>query len=195
MDTLPRLLSSRVKAEVFRLLFGLTAHELHVRELERRSGLSVSTVRQELQRLLGLGLLEVRKDGNRTYYRANIRHPLYLDIRGMVLKTSGLVEVLRECLTDADVRIAFVFGSLAGNVEQAESDVDLMVIGEVGLREVAARLSEAASQLRREINPYTMTPNEFVERRDCQDHFVSSVLKSPRLLVMGDEHDLESMGQ
>jgi DNA-binding transcriptional ArsR family regulator len=195
MSTLAKLLSSRVKAEVFRLLFGLTAHELHVRELERRSGLSVSTVRQELQRLLGLGLLEVRKDGNRTYYRANIRHPLYVDIRSMVLKTSGLVEVLRECLADMDIQIAFIFGSLADNVEQAESDVDLMIIGEVGLREVASRLPVAASHLHREINPYIMTPSEFVERRSSQEHFVSSVLKSPRLLVYGDEHDLDSMGQ
>ncbi len=194
MNTLTKLLSSRVKAEVFRLLFGLTAIELHVRELERRSGLSVSTVRQELQRLLGLGLVEVRKDGNRTYYRANVKHPLYTDIRGMVLKTSGLVEVLRECLTDADIQVAFVFGSLAGNVEQAESDVDLMIIGTVGLREVASRLSDAAPQLGRELNPHVMTPSEFVERRDSQEHFVSSVLDSPRLLVIGDDHDLESMG-
>jgi DNA-binding transcriptional ArsR family regulator len=87
MNALAELLSSRVKAEVFRLLFGLTACELHVRELQRRSGLSVSTVRQELRRLTGLGLVEVRKDGNRTYYRANAEHPLYADIRSLVLKT------------------------------------------------------------------------------------------------------------
>lgn len=66
MNALVELLSSRVKAEVFRLLFGLTNRELHVRELERQSGLAVSTVRQELKRLTRLGLVEARRDGNRT---------------------------------------------------------------------------------------------------------------------------------
>ncbi len=195
MSTLAKLLSSRVKAEVFRLLFGLTADELHVRELERRSGLSVSTVRQELRRLTGLDLLEVRKDGNRTYYRANAKHPLYIDIRNMVLKTNGLADVLREALKNADIQIAFVFGSLASSEEHAHSDIDLMIIGEVGLREVASRLSEAASEVEREINPHVMTQGEFVGRRDAQEHFVSNVLGSPRLFVLGNEHDLESMGQ
>ena len=98
MNFLADLLSSRVKAEVFRLLFGPAARELHVRELERQSGLSVSTVRQELKRLSRLNLVLVRKDGNRTYYRANSEHPLCPEIRGLVLKTSGLVEVLKEAL-------------------------------------------------------------------------------------------------
>ncbi len=165
MNTLTELLSSRVKAEVLRLLFGLTACELHVRELERQSGLSVSTVRQELRRLAGLGLIAARKDGNRTYYQANTQHPLYVDIRNLVLKTSGLVEVLHEALHDADIPVAFVFGSLASSAELAHSDVDLMIIGSVGLRKVSPLLTDAAKQLGREINPHIMNPDEFARTR------------------------------
>jgi DNA-binding transcriptional ArsR family regulator len=192
MNALSELLSSRVKAEVFRLLFGLTACELHVRELERQSGLSVSTVRQELRRLTGLGLLEVRKDGNRTYYSANHQHPLYPDIRSLVLKTSGLADVLRQALTHPGIQVAFVFGSLASGAEQAHSDVDLMIIGTATLRKVGPLLSGIATQLGREVNPHIMTPGEFAQRRDSRDHFLTSVLDSPRLFVLGDEHDLES---
>ena len=99
MNTLADLLSSRVKAEVFRLLFGTVDQELHVREIERRSGLADATVRQELKRLTRLGVIELRRDGNRTYYHASTSHPLYSDIRNMVLKTSGLVDVLRKRLS------------------------------------------------------------------------------------------------
>src|SRR5262245_25551522 len=107
MSLLIELVSSRVKAEIFRLLFGTRGRELHVREIERQSGLADATVRQELKRLSRLGVVEARQDGNRTYYRANTSHPVYADIRNLVLKTSGLVDVLREPLTDPDVRVAF----------------------------------------------------------------------------------------
>ena len=98
MNTLSELLSSRVKAEIFRLLFGLQDQELHVRALARQSGLNDATVRQELKRLIRFGLVELRRDGNRVYYRANQQHPLYLEIHNLVLKTTGLVAVLREAL-------------------------------------------------------------------------------------------------
>ena len=194
MSALAKLLSSRVKAEVFRLLFGLTACELHVRELERRSGLSISTVRQELRRLTELGLLEVRVDGNRTYYRANLEHPLYPDIRNMVLKTVGLVDVLRAPLLGEEIRVAFVFGSFAQAAELPHSDIDLMIIGQVSLRHMASRLSSASVALQREVNPHIMTPSEFARRKNAGDHFLTSVLNSPRLFVLGEERDVESMG-
>jgi uncharacterized protein len=195
MNTLAELLSSRVKAQVFRLLFGLEDRELHVRELERQSGLAVSTVRQELRRLTKLGLVQARQDGNRTYYRANARHPLYPDIRNLVLKTCGLADVLRTALTHHGVQVAFVFGSLARGTEQEHSDVDLMVLGTIGLRQVGRLLSGIADQLGREVNPHAMTPEEFIQRRDHRDHFITTVWAAPRLFVVGDEHDLTAMGR
>ncbi|MDO8624901.1 MAG: toxin-antitoxin system toxin subunit, partial [Candidatus Diapherotrites archaeon] len=79
MTQLVDIVSSRVKAELLRLLFGLAAKELHMRELVRQSGLSLGTVQQELQRLTRVGLLVARKDGNRVYFRANPDHPTYPD--------------------------------------------------------------------------------------------------------------------
>ena len=103
MSTLSELLSSQVKAEIFRLLFGLQDQELHVREIERQSGLADATVRQELKRLTRLGLVERRQDGNRVCYQANRQHPLYLEIHNLVLKTTGLVEVLHAALASDDI--------------------------------------------------------------------------------------------
>jgi predicted nucleotidyltransferase len=195
MNTLADLLSSRVKAEVFRLLFGTVDQELHVREIERRSGLADATVRQELKRLTRLGVIELRRDGNRTYYHASTSHPLYSDIRNMVLKTSGLVDVLREALDYSGIRLAFVFGSLARSDGKANSDLDLMVIGTITLRQLGKLLSGVATKLGREINPHVLTPEEFAKRRTTREHFITTVLNEPRLFVTGNEDELKAMGR
>ena len=103
--------------------------------------------------------------------------------------------VLQPALQTPDVNLAFVFGSVARGETGASSDVDLMVIGSVGLRKLTVQLSGKANRLGREINPHALTPTEFAERRQRRDHFVTSVLKSPKLFVKGTEHELEAMGQ
>jgi predicted nucleotidyltransferase len=195
MDSLVRLLSSRVKAEVFRLLFGVDTRELHVREIARRAQLTDSTVRQELKRLAALHLVAERRDGNRAYYRADTRSPLYADIRNIVLKTSGLVDVLRKSLEKrSEIRLAFVFGSVASGVEKPGSDIDLMVVGSASLRSLSSWLADAAEVVGREINPHVFSPQEFARRRRSKDHFLTSVLAGPRLFVVGTENDLGEMG-
>jgi len=195
MSALAEILSSRVKAEIFRLLFGISGRELHLREIERQSGLTVGTVRQELQRLTKLGLIAARKDGNRLCYSANRDHPLYPDIRNLVLKTTGMVEVLRHALRDKGIVAAFVFGSIASQQDQPHSDVDLMVIGRIGLRKLGQMLSGTSACIGREINPHVMTVEEFRRRKAARDHFLSSALSSPKLFVTGTEHELEAMGR
>jgi len=190
MSLLPDILSSRGRAEIFRLLFGVTSQEVHLRELQRRSGLALRTIQQEVEKLLGMELLVARRDGNRVYYSANTAHPLFQDIRSMVLKTSGLVEVLREALPGEGVDAVFVFGSVARGEEGAEGDVDLMIIADAGLSDVSKWLSGVPEKLGREVNPHVMSSDELRRRRDSGDQFVSRVLDSPKLFVVGDEDEL-----
>jgi predicted nucleotidyltransferase len=91
--------------------------------------------------------------------------------------------------------IAFVFGSLASNKEGAASDVDLMVIGDMGLRTLSGWLSGVSEQIGREVNPHVMTENELRRRKHSRDHFLTHVLESEKLFIKGSEHDLEAMGR
>jgi DNA-binding transcriptional ArsR family regulator len=195
MGTLSDILSSRVRAEIFRLLFGLDEKELHLREMERQADLSLGTIRQDLQKLVKLDLVTTRRDGNRLYFRAHTDHPLYPEIRKLVLKTAGLVEIFKSVLDREGVELAFVFGSLASNREKAASDVDLMVIGAVGLRALSSWLSGVSEQVGREINPHTLTVEEFRRRQEKGDHFLANVLESPKLFIIGSENDLAAMGR
>jgi DNA-binding transcriptional ArsR family regulator len=194
MTLLPDILSSHARAEIFRLLFGVSAQEFHVRELERRSGLAIRTVSKELKRLEEMDLVTARRDGNRLYYSANTTHPLYEDIRNLVLKTSGLVEVLREALAREGVSVAFVFGSVARGEAGGSADVDLMVIGSCGLRDVSTWLSGVSERVGREVNPHVMDAVAFASRRASGDQFLSRVLSSPKLFVVGDEDELARVG-
>ena len=193
MIILAEILSSRVRAEIFRLLFGVNEVELHVREIERRSGLNISTVRQELEKLERLDLVIARRDGNRLYYRANRDHPLFSDIHNLVVKTSGLVDILREAVDKEGVKIAFVFGSIAGNQADAGSDVDLMVIGDVGLRTLSGWLTGIQEKIEREINPHVLSEEEFARKKQSKEHFLSNVLSSPKLFIKGTEDELAAL--
>ena len=149
----------------------------------------------ELRRLTRLGLVEAQPDGNRTYYVASNGHPLYPEIRGLVLKTSGLADLLRNALKKAkSISIAFVFGSFAQRRERPHSDVDLVVIGAVGLRQLTKLLSGVSEKIGREINPHVFTPREFRRRKRAGDHFLKSVLTEGRIFIIGDEHELGAMG-
>jgi DNA-binding transcriptional ArsR family regulator len=191
---LPDILSSRARAEIFRLLFGVSSQELHMRELERRSGLALGTIQQELKKLEGMELIVARKDGNRVYYSANASHALYGDIHRLVLKTSGLVEVLREALSAEGISVAFVFGSVARGDEGAEGDVDLMIVADLGLAAASSLLSGVSEKLGREVNPHVMDAAEFNRRRGSGDHFLLRVLDSPKLFVVGDDDELARLG-
>ena len=188
--SLLQILFPQVRAEVLRLLFADETRELHLRELTRQSGLSLGTLQTEVEKLRAADLLLSRRDGNRLYFRANAAHPLFADLRQLVLKTAGLREVLADALRDVPgIELAFVFGSLAAGSGKAGSDVDLLVIGDAGLRALAPRLRPAAERLGREINPVTMTVAEFARDR-AKKTFLRDVLAKDKLFLKGNSDEL-----
>jgi DNA-binding transcriptional ArsR family regulator len=165
----------------------------YVSELARRMGVPSSSLQRELQDLTGAGVLKSHRQGRMVYYQANTGSPVFPDLRGLLLKTAGLVDVLADALKPmaARLRLAFVYGSIASGHEQSDSDIDLMVVGKVSPSELALPLRQARESLGREINPTVYTSSEFDKKRAAKDHFLTEVLTKPRLLVLGSEHDLD----
>lgn len=195
MNILPEILSSRVRAEYFRLFFGINSHEFHLREIERQTGFAIGTVRQEAKKLERLELIVKRTDGNRTYYKANKYHPLFSTLHSLVLQTAGLVEIFKSNLKKDSIEYAFIFGSMAKGTDNSESDVDLFIIGNLGLRDISKMLKEPARILNREINPHIMSTLEYDRRAKEKEHFVRNVINSPKLMIIGNENDLEKLGK
>jgi len=190
MAILGEILSSKAREKVFQHLFDGQSAELHVRELERRTGCSIGTIQTELKKLSRLELVNSRRDGNRLYYFANREHPLYSNICGLVSKTVGMVALLNTAISELhDVEIAFLFGSMADGTSGAQSDVDLMVVGSLGLRTLTATLSTVSESIGREINPHVITVSEFRKRVQSEEHFIMSVMNSSRVYVKGGDYE------
>jgi predicted nucleotidyltransferase len=195
MSTLGLLFHSEVRAEVLRILFGLREERMYRAEIIAQTRFAKRSVEEELEKLATLELVMSSRDGNRCYYTANKTHPLYPDLRNIVLKTVGLREVLRTALTSDKIEFAFVFGSLAQRTERAESDVDLMIIGRIGQRELAPRLRGLTERIGREINPHVFSWDEFARRVANRDHLLSDVLAHEKIFIIGIESEFAGLAR
>lgn len=195
MDLLAQLFLSEVRAALFRVLMGTATAPMYRAEIIARMDFAGRSVEEELEKLVRLGLLHTTKNGNRRYYEANREHPVFPELRSIVLKTSGLRDVLASALKGTKVDYAFVFGSIAAGTETAASDVDLMVIGAVTHRQAAPGLRRAGEALSREINTHFLTAEEFFARLAKKDHFLSDVMGKPKLFIVGDDHEFAELAQ
>ena len=192
MNLLAQLLSSQVRAEIFRLLFNGNKTSIHLRDLQRKSQLSIGTIQKEIGNLKSLDLVIPERDGNRLYYTANTAHPLYSDICNLVEKTNGIVENLKRLLSSiSDIECAFIFGSYAKESEKAHSDIDLIIIGEISLRSISARLKSITEKIEREINPHVYSKKTWKDKLKKKDHFIKGVSSEKKIFLVGDENVLK----
>src|SRR5262245_60076638 len=169
--------------------------EWYLSDLARHLKVQPSSLQRELANLVAAGILRRREDGNRAYYSAETENPFFGDLRGLLLKTAGHRDVLAESLEPFRDRItvAFVYGSFARGEEQPRSDVDLMVIGRVGLAELAPALKDVEGRLLRPVNPSIYSPEEVAEKLAAGHHFLTTVMSAEKLFVLGGKDDLAGM--
>ena len=190
---LQKLLGSQARAEIIKILFTSQHKVVHLRELSRLSDLSAPVLLRELRQLVRMGLVISQKDGNRVNYSANKQGPLFGVLCELVSKTDGAIEILRSAFSDISADFVFVFGSLARGTDGVDSDIDLFVIGDCGLREVSMRICSAANEIRQEINPYVITLNDFQSRIKMHDHFLVEVCASQKVFLKGEKDEFERL--
>ena len=164
-----------------------TENGLHLRELERRSGLNKHGLARELHALQDAGILVSKRVGNQIIYRLSPDCPIYDELQSIVRKTVGLAGVLREALEPFADRIdlAYVYGSFARGEARPDSDVDLMIVGAVSLREAGSAIRAAGRTLRRVVNPTSYAPDEYAGELRTEGSFVHRVHNAPRIDVIG----------
>jgi len=180
------------RRRVLALLLLHPEEALHGREIARRTGLPSGTITRELVRLAQVGLLKRDERGNQLLYSAERECPVFEELASILRKTSGVAEVLAEALAPAQDRIkaAFIYGSMARGQERAGSDVDLIVIGDIGFAEVVKLLHASQRTLGREINPKVYSLKEWTDKRAAPDAFLRDVLAKPKIFVIGTEDEL-----
>ena len=193
-QSLPSLLFPEYRRRVLGLLLLRPDEALHGREIARRTGLPAGTITRELTKLAEVGLLKRTKRGNQQVYSADTSGPIFAELASILRKTSGLAEVLLQALAPAapKLRLAFVFGSVARGQESAGSDVDVMLVGDLGFREAVELLHPCQTTLGREVNPKLFSAREFTDKAAIEP-FLIDVLAKPKIFLIGNAHDLEEL--
>lgn len=186
------LLFGAARRELLSLFLLHPEYSAHVRELGRVTGRAPGTLLRELSRLADAGVLTRRSVGNQVHFQANPACPIYEELRGVMKKTSGIADVLREALDPLRERIhsAFIYGSIARGDERRGSDLDLMIVGDVTFADVVGALQEASNTLRREINPHLYPPRELKRRLSVGEPFLERVMEDRKIFIIGGDDDL-----
>jgi predicted nucleotidyltransferase len=193
-QSLPSLLFPEYRRRILGLLLLRPDDALHGREIARRTGLPAGTITRELGKLAEVGLLKREKRGNQQLYSADTTGPIYTELASILRKTSGLADVLVQALAPAahKLKVAFVFGSIAQGRETAGSDIDVMLIGDLGFRQAVELLYPTQAALGREVNPKLFATDEFIAKLPVEP-FLADVLAKPKLFLIGNAHDLEEL--
>ncbi|MEQ7919334.1 nucleotidyltransferase domain-containing protein [Xanthomonas sp. WHRI 1810A] len=190
---LSSFLFSEYRRKVLALLLLRPDQQFHQREIARLTGTISGTLSRELAKMVEAGVVEKIKVGNQMQYRANQQCAIFNELVGIIRKTDGLVDMLADALSplSEQISVAYVFGSIAAGRAGPDSDIDLMIIGDVTFAALMGQLYPLQQMLGREINPKHYTQNEWFQLLMERGGFVRDVMAKPKLFVFGAESDLE----
>jgi predicted nucleotidyltransferase len=194
MGTLDALFPS-TRGALLTILFRNPDRRFYLREIMRAVGKGGGSVRRELDNLVEAGIVSEETETARTYFKANKACPVFKELRGIVMKTAGLADILTVALKPIRkrIRVAFIFGSTSRQSDRPDSDVDLAIIGDASLRAVVHVLGPQQAAMGREVNPIIFSEKEFRRRVKTGEHFARELLEGEQWFVVGDQDDLEAV--
>lgn len=193
MAKLSDLIISKVRVKLLKIFLGNVRGLYYVRELTRMTKEEINAIRRELENLLKIGLLQSEKRGNRLYYSVKTSYYLYAELVNLVAKSTGVGKIVAKNRNKLGfVKFLFITHKLARGLERKPEDVDLLIVGKVIMPQVAVLAKALEKQLNTEINYSCMTEEEFGYRKGHQDPFITKVLLQPKVMLIGDEINLQS---
>jgi len=187
-----RLFGSRLRSKVLGWFFTHVDERFFVRQLKSLLNEDPTNLSREMTRLESLKILVSEREGRQKYFRVNKGAPFFEEMKGLILKTTGVVGVIKTALERiVGIKYAFIYGSFARNQEKKESDVDLMVIGKASLDAIEEAISKAEQQLGRQINITFYSTREFREKIKSRDSFMRTVLTNLKIMLIGEENEIK----
>jgi predicted nucleotidyltransferase len=195
--SLSTVLFSKSRQAVLSLVYGQPERDFYTNEIIRLSHVGTGAVHRELEALTNAGLITVKNVGNQKHYRANREGPLFSEIRGIVLKTFGLADVLRQALLPitSKIDIAFIYGSIAKQEDTGSSDIDLMLISDnLTYADLFKYLESTEALLHRPVNPTFYSSKEWSQKIKSGNNFLTQVIKQPKIFLVGTGDELSKLG-
>jgi predicted nucleotidyltransferase len=186
-------LFSKVQQRVLVLIFGHPERSFYTSEIIRTVGSGTGAVMRELARLERSGLVSLERIGNQKHYRADPRSPIFEELQNLVAKTAGFAGTLRKSLEphSGSIKAAFVYGSVAKGTDTAQSDIDVMVIGDdLNYAKLYAAFQRAENILGRKVSPIFLSPKEWRRKISRDGSFIHRVRALPKVFILGSEQAL-----
>jgi predicted nucleotidyltransferase len=187
-------LFSKVQQRVLALIFGHPQRSFYTSEIVRNVRSGTGAVERELSRLQSSGLVSVERIGNQKHFRANRESPIFEELQSLVVKTVGLTESIRKLLEpySGKIKTAFVYGSVAKGADTAQSDIDLMVIGDdLDYSELYTAAQNAENILGRKVNPTFLSSEDWARKVSQKGSFISKIGCLPKIFIFGSERDIQ----
>ncbi len=191
-------LFTKTQQRVLGLLYGKPDQSFYTNEIVRWAAMGRGTISRELDKLVSSGLLSVSREGNQNHYQAQKDNPVYNELLGIVRKTFGVADVIRQALKplDSQIQLAFIYGSVAKSTDAKSSDIDLMLVGEsLEYADVMELLIPLEESLQRPINPTIYETVDFVEKLDQKSSFLVRVMEQQKLMIKGDVDEFRKSGK
>jgi predicted nucleotidyltransferase len=193
--TLSDALFSKVQQNVLGILYGQPEKDFYTNEIIRLTKSGTGAVQRELAKLSAVALITVKIVGNQKRYQANKSNPLFSELHSIVTKTFGLADIIQKALiVCAQIKLAFIYGSIAKQEDNANSDIDLMLISDnLTYADVFQTLETAEEKLSRKINPTFYSPAEWVRKHHEGSNFISQLIKQPKIFLIGTEDEFTKL--
>lgn len=187
---LSRLFSS-TRAELLSLFFNNPDEKLYLREIARHIGKDAAGIKRELDTLVQIGLLAREKRGVQKYYFADKSSPIFSEMKGLIFKTTGVQGAIKAVFSRLKgIQTAFIYGSFARGAEKEDSNINLMVIGQVNITELNDVVVSLEEKLKREIDYLAFDEQEYRKRKEAKDPFIREIIKGKKILLLGKDDDL-----
>ncbi|MEM5815733.1 MAG: nucleotidyltransferase domain-containing protein [Candidatus Aenigmatarchaeota archaeon] len=191
---LKRLVTSRTRVKLLKLFFLNREREFYLREIAKLTGDNLNSVRRELNNLVKIKIIEERKRGNQKLYKVNKNSPVHEELRKLILKTVGIGDTLRENLLKLNnVVYALIYGSFATGEEVEESDIDLLIVGDLDEEKVIEVIRRLEYELTREIHYILWSTKEFEKRVKERNHLLLDIVEKPIIMIIGDENEFRKI--
>ena len=185
------LITSKVRVKILNSLLEDPENMYHVREIVRRVSEEINAVRRELILLEKKGILKKEPRSNRVYYFLDKTYPYYQDLLTIFAKSTGVGrDIIENKAKLGRIKYAMMSGKFLRRLPPKEGDVDLLIVGDIVLPELAVLVRNEESKRGNEINYTVMSEEEFKFRKTRRDPFLLGILFQSRVMLLGDEQEL-----
>lgn len=180
---LEQIFGSRTRVKLLRLLLTNPKSSYFVRELTRKIGERINSVRRELGNLERIGLLFVEEKGQKKYYKANINHILFPELKSLILKSQLTLERNLARSLKGIGQISYL--ALTGIFTSAkDSQTDVLIVGKVNRQKLKRLIARFRKDFNHRIRYTVMSKKEFEYRNNMTDRFIYNIMENKLIVII-----------